>query len=155
MPTPEQTEGPYFKAGSPRRTSLLESGMSGTRLVLSGFILSRGCKPVANAKVDFWQADAGGNYDNNGFRLRGHQFSDSQGGYRLETVIPGLYPGRTEHIHFKVEAPGRPVLTSQLYFPGVSQNRSDGIFDQALLIDIKDGPNGAKAGSFNFVLDIA
>ena len=153
--TPVQTEGPYFKAGAPQRASLLENGISGTRLSLSGFVVTRGCKPVAGTRVDFWQADAGGNYDNSGYRLRGYQMTDAQGRYQLETVIPGLYPGRTEHIHVKVQAPNRPVLTTQLYFPGVTQNRSDGIFDQALLIDLKDGSGGAKRGSFNFVLDMA
>lgn len=155
LATPAQTEGPYFSAGSPQRASLVEPGMSGTRLTLTGFVLTRGCQPVANAKLDFWQADAQGNYDNSGFRLRGYQLSDAQGRYQLETVIPGLYPGRTEHIHVKAQAPGRPVLTTQLYFPGVSQNNNDGIFDRALLIDMRDAANGAKAGIFNFVLDVA
>jgi len=155
LATPAQTEGPYFTAGSPQRASLVESGMSGTRLTLTGYVLTRSCQPVANAKLDFWQADAQGNYDNTGFRLRGYQLTDAQGRYQLETVIPGLYPGRTEHIHVKAQAPNRPVLTTQLYFPGVSRNNSDGIFDQALLIEMKDAANGAKAGTFNFVLAMA
>src|SRR3990172_318874 len=73
-PTPAQTEGPYFTPNSPQRASLLETGMSGTRLVVEGFVLSTSCRPVARALVDFWQCDAAGNYDNTGYRLRGHQF---------------------------------------------------------------------------------
>src|SRR6266566_2870746 len=75
--TPAQTEGPYFKPGSPPRTSLIESGMTGTRLLLSGRVLTLACAPVAGVRLDFWQADAGGTYDNSGYRLRGHQSTDA------------------------------------------------------------------------------
>jgi len=60
---------------------------------------------VGGALLDFWQADAAGDYDNTGFRLRGHQFSGADGRFRLATVVPGLYPGRTRHIHVKVQRP--------------------------------------------------
>ena len=106
---------------------------------------------MANALVDFWQADAGGQYDNSGYTLRGHQFTDANGRYQLETVVPGLYPGRTEHIHVKVQAPGGPVLTTQLFFPGVAGNQSDGIFDPALVIDVQDTGSGLN-GTFNFII---
>src|SRR5262245_23395371 len=78
-PTPPQTEGPYFKPASPRRTSLLEPGMTGTKLVVSGRVLSADCTPVVRALIDAWQADARGEYDNVGFMLRGHQFTDERG----------------------------------------------------------------------------
>jgi protocatechuate 3,4-dioxygenase beta subunit len=120
QPTPAQTEGPYFKAASPLRRSLVQPGMAGTRLTLTGFVLSSSCKPVRRARLDFWQAGADGAYDNAGFRLRGHQFTDAKGRYRLETVLPGLYSGRTRHIHLKVRAPRRTPLTTQLYFPNTS-----------------------------------
>jgi protocatechuate 3,4-dioxygenase beta subunit len=51
-PTPRQTAGPFFKPDSPRRASLLESGIRGTRIVVSGLVLSTDCKPVARALVD-------------------------------------------------------------------------------------------------------
>ena len=66
-PTPAQTEGPYFKPSSPLRSSLLESGMAGTRLVITGQVLTTSCTPIASALLDFWQADNGGNYDNSGY----------------------------------------------------------------------------------------
>lgn len=152
-PTPAQTEGPYYTPNSPLRTSLLETGMAGTRLTIAGLVLSTGCMPVPNALVDFWQADDGGEYDNVGYRLRGHQFTDAQGAFRLETIVPGLYPGRTRHIHVKVQAPGQSILTTQLYFPGEARNASDGIFDPELLMSVVDG-GSARAASFNFVLDV-
>ncbi len=154
-PTPAQTEGPFFTPSSPERSSLIESGMGGTRLVVEGSVLSRGCRPLARALVDFWQADNNGDYDNRGFRLRGHQFTDANGRYRLETILPGLYTGRTRHIHVKVQAPGQSVLTTQLYFPGASGNQRDGIFNQALLLEDYRDAAGGKSGRFDFVLNVA
>ena len=148
-PTESQTEGPYFKARSPQRTSLLESGVTGTELLLIGTVVTRSCRPVAGALIDFWQADDAGAYDNAGFRLRGHQFTGADGVYTLRTIVPGLYPGRTRHIHVKVQAPSRPVLTTQLYFPGEARNAGDGIYDADLLMRMADGE-----ARFTFVLDI-
>src|SRR5260370_23755232 len=73
--TLRETEGPYFTPRSPERASLVEPGMRGTPLVLTGRVVSTDCRPVAGALLDFWQADAGGNYDNAGFDRRGHKFA--------------------------------------------------------------------------------
>ena len=127
--------------------------MSGTRLLLTGDVVSTGCVPVAGALIEFWQCDDAGEYDNAGYRLRGHQFAGANGEYTLETIVPGLYPGRTRHIHVKVQAANQPVLTTQLYFPGESRNDSDGIYDPSLLMELGDGADG-KVGSFRFVLDV-
>lgn len=151
QPTVRQTEGPYFKARSPLRTSLLEPGVTGTRIVVSGAVLSTDCRPIPRALLDFWQADDGGGYDNTGYRLRGHQFSDDRGQYHLETVVPGLYPGRTRHIHVKVQAPHQPILITQLYFPGEPTNRSDFIFSPALVVKVEEGGMG-KVATFAFIL---
>jgi protocatechuate 3,4-dioxygenase beta subunit len=40
------------------------------------------------------------------------------GSYRFVTDIPGAYPGRPPHIHFKAKAPGFRSLTTQLYLRG-------------------------------------
>jgi len=149
--TVAQTEGPYFKPSSPERTELFEEGMAGQPIELVGFVLTRGCKPLAGALLDFWQADDKGGYDNSGFRLRGHQFSDAEGRYRLRSIVPGIYPGRTRHIHVKVQPRGGSVLTTQLYFPGESKNRSDSLFRKDL--QIRTAKNaGWLAGRFDFVL---
>ena len=153
-PTPPETEGPFFTPDSPLRASLLEHGMSGTRIVLTGRVLTRGCRPVAGALLDFWHADDDGQYDNVGFRLRGHQFTDADGRFRLESIVPGLYPGRTRHFHVKVQARGGRVLTTQLYFPGEARNRRDGLFRPELLMATSETERG-KAGRFNFVLRTA
>jgi protocatechuate 3,4-dioxygenase beta subunit len=152
-PTIRQTEGPFFTPNSPQRQSLLEAGVTGRMLELSGFVLTRGCKPVAGALADFWQADASGAYDNNGFRLRGHQFTDAQGRYRLRTIMPALYSGRTPHIHVKVQAPNRPVLTTQLYFPDQPANGRDPLFRPELMMRIA-ASGDTLVGRFDFVLDL-
>lgn len=152
-PTLSQTAGPFFKPRSPERASLLEPGMGGTRIVVTGSVLSTRCRPIPGALLDFWQSDDRGQYDNTGFRLRGHQLADDQGRYRLETVVPGLYTGRTRHIHVRVQAPNRPVLTTQLYFPDEPGNRSDFIFRPELVMAVRDEA-GAKAAAFTFVLDV-
>jgi protocatechuate 3,4-dioxygenase beta subunit len=152
--TPALTEGPYYKAGSPEQADLYQNGMDGTKLVVTGYVYDTNCQPVANAWLDFWQADANGNYDNSGYTLRGHQFTDENGRFQLTTVVPGLYPGRTEHIHFKVQAPNGQILTSQLFFPGVTQNDSDGIYNANLLLSIQETSNGLQ-GQYNFVVPVS
>jgi protocatechuate 3,4-dioxygenase beta subunit len=153
-PTPAQTEGPYFTPNSPLRKSIVPVGAGGTRLTLSGRVLSTAGRPVARALVDFWQADARGAYDNSGYRFRGHQFTDARGRFSLGTVVPGLYPGRTKHIHVKVQAPGRSILTTQLYFPGVARNRTDGIFSAELLVRSWRKVGARRAARFDFVVDL-
>jgi protocatechuate 3,4-dioxygenase beta subunit len=147
--TMEMTEGPYYKAGAPQKSVLAPTGMAGTRIVVSGFVLTTQCQAIPNAKVDVWQADASGNYDNSGYTLRGYVVTDAQGRYTFETIVPGLYPGRTEHIHVKVWSSSY-TLTTQLYFPGVAQNAQDGIFSAANLLKIADGT--PLQGRFDFVL---
>ncbi|MTE17977.1 dioxygenase [Streptomyces sp. TRM43335] len=152
-PTPPQMEGPYFKPNSPRRTSLVEPGTRGTPLTVGGYVFGRSCAPLANVLLDFWQADENGAYDNVGHRFRGHQYTDARGAFELTTIVPGLYPGRTRHIHVKAQAPGRPVLTTQLYFPGEPRNATDAIFDPALLMTVRTVGSGKEA-DFDFVLDV-
>lgn len=140
-----QMEGPYYKAGSPERNSLVEAGMDGTRLLLAGYVVDQNCQPLPHAWLDFWQADASGTYDNNdGYRLRGHQYTDAKGRFYLETILPGLYASRPiEHIHVKVQPEGGEAVTSQLYFP---DRPVDG-----LTVTVEDRGD-LLVGYFNFVL---
>jgi protocatechuate 3,4-dioxygenase beta subunit len=149
--TPAETEGPYYKAGPPRRKSFVTRRTKGRRLVLTGRVRSISCKPLAGARVDFWQANAAGDYDNSGYRMRGYQLTDSSGRYRLATVVPGEYPGRTRHIHVKVTPPGGSELTTQLYLPGVARNRSDSIFDSRNLVRLNRAHRVWRA-RFDFVV---
>jgi protocatechuate 3,4-dioxygenase beta subunit len=151
-PTLSQTAGPFYTPNTPERTSLLEPGISGTRLVVSGRVWSTNCQPLAGALLDFWQADDDGAYDNDGYRLRGHQFTDANGHYRLETIVPGSYPGRTRHIHVRVRGHHTRLLTTQLYFPGEPLNQRDGIFHPKLMVAMQEVSDGSKMAAFDFVL---
>jgi protocatechuate 3,4-dioxygenase beta subunit len=115
--------------------------------------VTRSCRPVARALLDLWHADERGEYDNAGFRYRGHVFTDGEGRYRFRTIMPALYPGRTRHYHIKVQAPEWPVLTTQLYFPDEPTNRRDSLFRRELVMRIAEAPDGLAA-RFDFVLDM-
>ena len=146
--TPRQTAGPFYTPQTPLKSSFLADA-EGERLVLQGYVLDTRCRPLAGAWIDLWHADASGAYDNRGFRLRGHQFTDAGGRYRFETIVPGLYPGRTRHVHVKLRAPGmRRELTTQLYFPGEPTNARDGLFRSELLLRL-----GKGTARFDFVLE--
>jgi protocatechuate 3,4-dioxygenase beta subunit len=122
-PTIDVTEGPYFKLVSRERKSLLDPGIPGDRLNLTGLVLIMRSKPVSGALLDFWQADGNGVYDNVGYKWRGHQYTDARGRYQLEMVILDIYPSRTRHIHVKVQSPGGPVLITLAPFLGEEDNQ--------------------------------
>jgi protocatechuate 3,4-dioxygenase beta subunit len=148
-----QTEGPFYTPQTPERISFLEPGITGTKLIVTGYVLSTACAVVPGALLDFWHCDDSGVYDNVGYKLRGHQFAGDDGRFTLETILPGVYPGRTRHIHVKVQAPNQPVITTQLYFPDEPGNATDGIFNPALVMGMQDTAGGPFA-TFNFVLDV-
>jgi protocatechuate 3,4-dioxygenase beta subunit len=150
-PTAAQTEGPFYRRSTPLRSSLIEPGMQGERLLLAGQVLDTDCRPLPGTVLDFWQADAAGRYDNEGYRLRGHMIADAQGRYHLETIIPGGYTGRTRHIHVKLQAPQVRMLTTQLYFPEEPLNRRDSLYSGALQMALTRGDVAAQ-GRFDFVL---
>ena len=153
-PTPSIEEGPYYKTGSPERNNIAEPGTSGKKLIVEGRVFKKNGEPVARAWLDFWHADGRGHYDNEGYNLRGHQYTDENGYYHLETVRPLQYLFRAAHVHAKVRAnDNSPVLTTQLFFPGEERNETDPIFEMLTVMDVVDKEEGWKA-SFNFVLDI-
>src|SRR3982751_6043789 len=86
--TPTEIEGPYYKIGSPHRESLIEPGIRGIRLQITGRVLNERGLPIPKAVLDFWQSDDEGNYDMVGDLLRGHVFADADGRYRVETIVP-------------------------------------------------------------------
>ncbi|HEV2067952.1 MAG TPA: hypothetical protein VGR08_14070 [Thermomicrobiales bacterium] len=155
--TPDQAEGPFYTPDSPERALLREEGMRGANLTVAGFVVDTGGRTIPDALVDVWHADDAGVYDNEGYRLRGHQFTDAEGRYVFYTIVPGLYPGRTRHIHVKAQAPDGEVLTTQLYFPDEGANSEDGLYDEALLLEMQPDllDDGSKLALFTFVLDTA
>ena len=151
--TSSNQEGPYYSPGSPQRSDLIENGMSGTPIRLFGQVFDQDCNPISGARLDFWQADGNGEYDNHGYTLRGHVFSEEDGSYSLETVEPGRYPGRPPHIHVKVFSPdNRELLTTQMYFAG-SENSPDVTAAPDLLVAyLEPDENGRQQVLFNFVV---
>ena len=144
--TPDDMEGPFYKAGAPLRNSLYDPKSKAEKLVLSGVVRQTDCKTLANIPLDFWHADAQGEYDNAGFSYRALVRTDAQGRYRLETNLPPPYMGRPRHIHVKLHPPGGKVLTTQLYFPGESRGA-----DRALVVKMEKAREGRLA-AYDFVL---
>jgi protocatechuate 3,4-dioxygenase beta subunit len=150
------TEGPFYTPRTPERTVLREAGTVGTPLVLTGRVLTPDCQPVAGAVLDFWSCDGNGVYDNEGFALRGHQFTDAAGTFRVETVKPRDYKQfglhRTPHVHVKVQGRQTALLTTQLFFPGEPLNARDWFIKDSLIMAVTRAGDGSLAGRFDFVL---
>jgi protocatechuate 3,4-dioxygenase beta subunit len=152
-PTQRQMDGPFYKPSSPERDVLVERNAKARVVELTGTVLSRSCKGVPRVLVDLWHADEAGDYDNKGFRYRGHVFTDADGRFRFRTIQPALYPGRTRHYHVKVLSTGRALLTTQLYFPNEPMNARDSLYRRALELRTADAGD-AMAARFDFVLDV-
>ena len=122
--TTDDIQGPFYLPGSPNTALVAQPGEPGTRLYISGTTLANDCEtPIAGVKIEVWQANAAAVYDTSqNFLLRGTVFSDENGLYAFETILPGPYLNgnqyRPKHIHFKVTKPGFPDLITQLYFEG-------------------------------------
>ncbi len=124
--TPRDSLGPFYKSGAPSQTELCASGSGGSqKLIVTGRVLGMpDCKPVAGALVEVWQADARGEYtlvtrgkkDDGQCLLRASIRTDGEGRYAFNTVLPGEYPGRPRHIHYRVSHQGYTTLVTQLYF---------------------------------------
>jgi protocatechuate 3,4-dioxygenase beta subunit len=151
--TPSQIEGPYFRLGAPRRESLIEPGVTGERLLLSGRVLNPEGKPIPNAIVNFWMSDDEGNYDMIGYQLHGYTVTDQDGRYRMEMIVPACYePRQAKHIHVKVQGVSR-ILTTQLFLSDDEGRLRDQWYKPELEVQVQDAPNGAKQGTFDFVID--
>lgn len=142
-PTPAQMEGPYYPRAIPadadadlRVVAGQPRAARGQLLLLEGTVRGRDGTPLAGTRVQIWQADASGIYlhpgdarvaeRDPGFQGFGSTVADNAGRYAFRTIRPGLYPGRTPHIHLRAtSADGRRDLTTQAYFPDSPQNGRD------------------------------
>jgi len=178
--TPPQTEGPYYPIQLPldQDNDLLIVNDNITPAVgeivqISGRVLTPSGNPVRNATVEIWQADNTGAYlhpRSMGYNTRDLNFQGygrfetaSTGEYTFRTIKPGLYTGRTRHIHFKVRSAGRQDLTTQCYFQGEPRNDSDGVLRgirnenerNSVIVALTPVPGSkvsASAGRFDIVL---
>jgi protocatechuate 3,4-dioxygenase beta subunit len=134
VPTPSQPEGPFYPKTMPpdRDWDLTQiagrtARASGTPLYLSGRVLNRDARAVADAQVELWQCDAHGRYHHAGddglprddnFQGYGVVTTDAYGRYAFKTIRPVPYSGRTPHLHVRVNPIGGEPLTTQLYIAG-------------------------------------
>ena len=141
--TPAQTLGPYYPDRLPldRDNDLIVISDNITPAIgeitwLSGRVLDQRGQPVRGATVEIWQADNNGAYihtqspignSDGNFQGYGRFVTGSTGEYLFRTVKPGLYPGRTRHIHFQITIPGGQRLVTQLYVQGDPLNANDGV----------------------------
>ena len=142
---------PFYKPGSPARQVLWDSGIKGEHLILSGRVLNAGCEPIAGARLDFYQTDVTGTYDTEGYYLRGHQFTDAEGRYFLDTIMPGYYSW-APHIHVHLEAPDKPVLTTAVAFPRPWDREGKNPFSGFSMAASIDRENEVLIGRYDFVL---
>ena len=178
MLTPRQTEGPFYPDHLPLDTDndllIVNDALTpavGEVTYVSGRILGPEGAPVRNAVVEIWQCDSSGAYlhsrtgnadkrDKN-FQGFGRFVTGSSGEYLFRTIKPVPYPGRTPHIHYKVKAKGKEVLTTQCYIKGFPQNERDGVWRgirdekarESVTVDFAPLP-GAKAGELAARFDI-
>jgi protocatechuate 3,4-dioxygenase beta subunit len=147
-PTPQEIVGPFYPIAKPADSDADltmvagRTGRAGGQIIeVSGRVIDLAGRPVPNARLEIWQANAAGRYahssDNNpapldpNFQGYARLDTDTDGEYRIVTVKPGAYPGgrrgmRTPHIHFDVS--GRvDRLVAQMYFPGESLNEADAL----------------------------
>ena len=145
--------GPFYTEGAPFKQRLGE-GVEGELLIITGKVMDRRCQPIQDTILDVWQANSTGEYDNEGFTLRGKVKTNNDGNYVIDTIVPKAYAQgdltRPAHIHLKVGAPNQPTLTTQLYFEG-DPYLSD-LEDKSLIMKITND-NGTKKANFDFVIE--
>jgi protocatechuate 3,4-dioxygenase beta subunit len=118
----------------------------GQRIIVSGRVLDEHARPVENALIEIWQANAAGRYQHQGdqhhapldpnFTGCGRTLTDERGRYRFVTIQPGAYPWKNHpnawrpmHIHFSLFGAGLLTrLVTQMYFPGDPLLAFDPIF---------------------------
>lgn len=167
--TEDNPSGPFYIPGAPFRTQLAPGNQPGERLRITGRVLAApGCQPLKDAVVDVWHASAAGFYYGmeatrplrpEEYLLRGRIRTGADGGYHFDTILPGNYRVsetwvRPRHIHFTVSHPSRRSLTTQLYFEGDPQNRTDPMVKSPLIIPLKPRRGEGGAAGYEGIFDI-
>lgn len=141
LTTSSQTVGPFVAIGFHKLENIAASGVSGERVTIQGRVLDGDGKPVTDAVVETWQANAHGRYAHPedqqdkplemGFRGLGRALTDDDGGFRLTTIKPGRVPGpggvmQAPHLVVVVFMRGLlKHLVTRIYFPDEPSNADD------------------------------
>lgn len=179
--TLSQILGPYHIEDAPILPDgkLAADDEPGERLTVRGIVRDVDGKPLSDAIVDFWQADAEGRYSNfdpavKKGALRGKIRTPSDGQYQLHTIVPapymiphkgptgrvleaiGRHPWRPAHIHLIASREGYRTLTTQIYFDGDQYLDSDSVrgATRDLAYPLESAPGG-KTVDFNIELEPA
>lgn len=141
--TTSQTVGPFFSIGLTRlnRDHLAPPDVSGERVSIEGRVLDGDGKPVPDAILEIWQANAHGKYahpDDQQDKLVEPEFSgfgriptDADGSFRFTTIKPGQVPGpqgKLQAPHLVISVFSRGLLrrlVTRIYFPGEPANADD------------------------------
>ncbi|MEK6243503.1 MAG: protocatechuate 3,4-dioxygenase subunit alpha [Pseudomonadota bacterium] len=141
--TTSQTVGPYLHIGLTWLIveNLAPAGVAGERISIEGGVIDGDGKPVNDALVEIWQANADGKYAHpqdrqakpleKGFRGFGRSATDDKGVFRFQTIKPGRVPGpegklQAPHIAVNVFMRGQlKQLVTRIYFPGDPANAED------------------------------
>lgn len=166
LPTPSQTEGPFYPVRLPADSDgdLLRNGSvrydKGQPAWVDGTVTDVEGRPLAGAAVEIWQCDQDGRYHHPGdggradpaFQGFGRVVVGTDGRYRFRTIRPVPYSGRTPHIHVKVRLGPRELLTTQLYVQGDPHNERDGLWRRldaqaraAVTVPFRAGAEGLQA----------
>lgn len=143
--TPPNALGPFYPPNKPADTDADLTQVeghakraSGTPLYVTGRVLDTQGRPLPRAELELWQANAFGRYIHPAdsassgpldpdFQGYGRLAADNEGRFRIKTIKPPPYSGRTPHIHFNVAA-GPTRLTTQMFFEGEPGNERDGLY---------------------------
>jgi protocatechuate 3,4-dioxygenase beta subunit len=149
-PSPTQTLGPFYPRHSAERPGSTDADLitvdgdrvvtKGTPLFLIGRVTGRSGEVITGAAVEIWQCDANAVYHHPAggaeaerdatFQGYGVDRTDSNGEFRFRTIIPVAYPGRTPHIHVRVQPLSGRAFATQLYLPGEAGNARDFLFSR-------------------------
>jgi len=148
--TPGQTLGPFYPRSAAERPAQTDADLlefegdrllsRGVPLYLTGRVLDRRGNPVAQSEVEIWQCDANAVYHHPGggaeterdpyFQGYGVDRTDAKGDFRFRTIRPVAYPGRTPHIHVRVQPASGRAFATQLYLPDDPGNARDFLFSR-------------------------
>jgi protocatechuate 3,4-dioxygenase, beta subunit len=140
--TPRQMEGPFYplvRPEGPDNDLIHVPGQAGVAageiLRLGGRVMDTDGRPLAGVRVEIWQANGYGRYNDTRdaaaqpmdprFKGYGTCLTDANGAYTFQTIMPVAYPGRAPHIHFALGGAAVQRLVTQMYVAGAVENDRD------------------------------